>query len=353
VGRFTVFSMIGVEGFSPRTGKAGSEVEIRGQGFQHGDQVLLGDRQLQVLQLDANRIVVRIPASASTDYLTVTRHGGVSERTSEPFYVMAGEPIVTAVTPQSGLPGTAIRIAGQGFEHGCKVFYGQEKLAVLRYGSSSIDARIPDEAETDEYLYVNCQGEQGRSPYQFRLDRQGGYAQIDDVQPRQGLPGTRVVLYGNKLRKVESVLLHGRSLPIARRQGNEIEVEIPYGAFSGNIAVQMRGQVQATSFHFQVLQGATIHRVLPGRVYAGETVTLQGAGFDEQTRVFWGQHELRVLGISRNGKRIEVRAPSHARGTQYLSVDDGSGRLQTGTSLEILPQHRYSYQGELRVKVGS
>jgi hypothetical protein len=351
VGRFTVFSMLGVDGFSPRSGKAGTQVEIHGQGFQHGDRVLMGDRQLAVQHIDGSRIVVRIPGNASTEYFTVVRQGGIAERTGERFYVMADQPSITSVTPQSGLPGAAVRIAGYGFHHGCKVFYGQEKLPVLRYGGGSPDgwigARIPDYAETDEYLYVNCSGEQGRSPVQFQLERRGGFAQIDDVQPRQGQPGTRVVLHGNKLKKVDSVLLHGRSLPIVARKGNALEVEIPHGAYSGNIAVQIRDQVQPTSFHFQVLQGATIHSVLPGRVRAGETVTLRGIGFDERTRVFWGQHELRVMGISQNGKRIEVLAPSRGKGTQYLSVDDGSGRVRTATSLEILPRQRYSYRGEV------
>jgi hypothetical protein len=352
VGRFTVFSMLGVEGFSPRSGKAGAQVEILGQGFQHGDQVLMGDRQLAVQHLDAGRIVVRIPGNASTDYFTVVRDGGISERTAQRFYVMAGAPIISSVAPQSGLPGTEVRIAGQGFDQSCKVFYGQEKLSVLRYGGGSIDARIPDYAERDEFLYVNCAGEQGRSPHEFQLERHGGgFAAIEDMQPRQGLPGTRVVLHGHKLKKIDSVLLQGMSLPIVERSGNQLAVEIPYGANSGQIALQIRGQVQPTSFHFHVLRGVTIERVLPGRARAGETVTLRGIGFDEQTRVFWGQHELRVLGLGRNGTRMEVLAPSHAKGTQYLYVDDGSGRVQTGTSLEILPQHRYSYRGELRVEL--
>jgi IPT/TIG domain len=347
VGRFTVFSMLGVEGFSPRSGRAGTEVEIHGQGFQHGDRVMMGDRQLTVQHLDASRIVVRIPGNASTDYLTVVRQGGVSERTAERFYVMANQPSISSVMPQSGLPGTVVRIAGEGFSQSCKVFYGQEKLPVLLYHGGSIEARIPDHAETDEYLYVNCAGEQGRSPVEFQLERQGGFAHIDDVQPRQGQPGTRVVLYGNRLKKIDSVLLHGMSLPIVTRLGNKVEVEIPHGAYSGNLAVQIRGRVQPTSFHFQVLQGAAIHSVSPGRVRAGSTVTLRGIGFDERTRLFWGQHELRVLSVAGNGKRIEALAPSRGMGTQYLSVDDGSGRVQTATSLEIVPQHRYTYRGEV------
>lgn len=352
VGRFTVFSMLGIEGFSPRSGKPGDQVEIRGQGFQHGDQVLLGDRQLTVLHLDASRIVVRVPDGASTGHFTVMRHGGLSER----------------------------------------------------------------------------------SAYPFQVERHAGFT-LEDVQPRQGLPGTRVVLYGRSLKKVDRVLLHGVSLPIVQRRGNELEVEIPYGAHSGAIALQVRGHVQPTPFRFDVLRGAIIEgfapavarpghtlsirgrgfgadarvmiggheaalvartagelqvsvprglraglhqvRVIsggraavaaqaldvrhgiairwvsPGRVRAGARVTIHGLGFDERTRVFWGQHELRVLGRSRNGKRIEVLAPGHARGTQYLSVDDGAGRVQTGTSLAILPQRWYTYRGELHATLGT
>jgi hypothetical protein len=428
VGRFTVFSMLAVQGFSPGSGKGGTQVEIHGQGFQHGDQVLLGNRKLQVLNLSDNRIVVRIPGNATSDYLTVTRHGGVSERSSQRFHVMSDKPSITAVTPQRGRPGTEVHIAGHGFEQGCKVFYGQAKLPVLRWGGASIDVRIPDHAERNEYLYVNCAGEQDRSPYQFQLERRGDHGHpvvdLEDVQPRQGLPGTRVALYGQRLNKVDSVLLGDVSLRIVKRRNNEIEVEIPHGARSASFALHIHGRARPTSFHFQVLHGASIEsfspatarpghtlsirgqgfggdarvligghqatiidrsaeeirvsvprtgagmqqirvisggrqavaaqalevrsgaeiwRAAPGRVRAGASVTLHGQGFDQHTRVYWGHHELQVLSRSRNGKRIEVLSPSHARGTQQLSVDDGSGRVQTQAMLEILPQHRYSY----------
>lgn len=439
VGRFTVFSMLSLQGFSPSSGKAGTQVELYGQGFQHGDQVFLGGRQLQVTHLSDNRIVVRIPGNASSDHFTVQRHGGVSERSSQRFQVKAGKPTITSVTPQRGRPGTEVRIAGHDFEQGCKVFYGQEKLPVLRWGSASIDVRIPDYSERSEYLYVNCDGEQGRSPYQFQLDRHGDWGQpvveLEDVQPRQGLPGTRVTLYGHRLNKVDSVLLGNVSLRVVHRRANEIEVEIPHGARSGSFALHMDGRARPTSFHFhvmhsaiiesfspatarpghtlsirgqgfsgdarvliggqeapvidrtgeeirvtvprrvdagmqqirvisggrqivaaqrlQVRSGAEIFRAAPGRVRAGETVTLHGQGLDAYTRVFWGHHELQVVRRSSNGKRIDVRVPEHVRGSQQLSLDDGSGRVQTQASLEILPQHRYSYgfeaSGTLRV----
>lgn len=340
VGRFTVFSMLAVEGFSPRSGKAGAKVEIYGQGFQHGDQVLMNGRPLEVLHVNSSRIAVRIPHGASTDHFTIMRHGGVNERTAERFYVKAEKPVISSVYPQQGAPGAAVRIAGYGFDQSCKVFYGQEKLSGLRYLGGSFEARIPHYAKSDEYLYVNCAGEQGRSPSRFELER---FAAIHDVQPLQGRPGTRVTLRGDELGMVDRVLLEGKALPIVSRRENRLEVEIPRGAHSGTIALKTRGRLQSTSFRFHVLHGATIEQVNPGRVYAGQTVTLRGQGLDRQTRVYWGHRELEVLRRSQNGKRIEVLAPTHARGTQALYVDDGAGRVHTGASLEIAPRGFYTY----------
>jgi hypothetical protein len=364
VGRFTVFSLLAVEGLSPRSGKAGTEVQILGSGFQHGDQVFMNDRPLAVQHLDANRIIVRIPASAYTDHLTVVRHGGVSERTAERFQVLQAKPQIYSVSPQGGLPGTEVRITGESFGSGCKVFYGQEKLPVLRYGRHSPDSpnsllvRIPEDAQNDAFLYVNCAGEQGRSPQRFQLARHSdlpGLPQLEAVQPQQGMPGTRVVLRGHKMKQVDRVLLHGMVLPIVARRGRELEVEIPHGARSGAIALEIRGQLQPTAFRFHVTHaqarpGVEIHEISPGRVLAGDTVTIRGLGFDPYTRVFWGRHELQVVRRSRNGERLEVLAPAHARGTDYLYIDHGSGRTQTDESLEILPPS-YSYQLSVRGKL--
>jgi hypothetical protein len=90
-----------------------------------------------------------------------------------------------------------------------------------------------------------------------------------------------------------------------------------------------------------VRRGAEIAYVSPGQVQAGEIIVIRGQGFDDATRVFWGQYELRV--VRRTGKRLEVLAPSNLYGTEYVSIDDGFGQRQTLQAVEIIargPQYR-------------
>lgn len=252
VGRFTVFALLGIEGFSPESGAPGTRVTIRGQGFQPGDRVLMNGRALPVQTLAPGRIVVTIPKHASTDHLTVARKGGVSERSARRFHVAQPAPVITS------------------------------------------------------------------------------------VWPRRGAPGTRVVLRGHELAQVDAVLLHGQSLPIARRKGKQLEVQIPRGAHSGHLAVRSHGQVHATRFHFDVLhaRGLAIAKLSTRRANAGSMVVIWGHGFDERTRVFWGHRELRAQTLGSG--RIEVFLPGDARGADYLYVHDGFQRAKAPAPLRIV-----------------
>ncbi|ACY14234.1 IPT/TIG domain-containing protein [Haliangium ochraceum] len=252
IGQFSVFTMLGIDGFSPQSGRSGTAVNIDGQGFQHGDKVYLNGRPLVVQSLTHDRIVARIPANASTGYLTVRHADGVSERSAQRFYVTQAQPVITSMAPLSGEPGTQVRLVGNDFEAGCKVFYGQDTLPINYRSDRVINVTIPDYARNN-FLYVNCAGEQARSPQRFRVTK---------------------------------------ATPVVR---------------------------------------------LPKQVDAGELVTLRGANFDSNLRIFWGAHEMRVVKRSRNGKRIQVLIPSHLHGRDYVSTIGSSGRMELG-AMQIMPR---------------
>lgn len=323
-GEFTVFAMLGIDGFAPQSGRAGTLVEIRGRGFQHGDKVYMNGRALAVHKLTDDRITVRIPADASTDYLTVSRHGGVSERSAQRFQVAQAEPVITSMSPQGGLPGTEVRISGYNFGSGCKVFYGQEKLSIARHGHGSIDVRIPEYAQKDEYLYVNCSDEQGRSPSRFQLESYAEAPQLSDMQPRRGRAGSRVVLSGQKLGKVDGVFLHGVSLPIVQRRGKQIEFQIPYGAQSGAISLQIRGQLQQTPFQFQVLSAPQIHSFAPATVRPGQELTIRGRDFDADANVLIGGYQATIIARSSNELRVYVPNQMDAGNETVRVISNGA-----------------------------
>lgn len=350
VGQFTVFAMLGIDGFAPESGRAGSVVEIRGRGFQHGDQVSMNGRALAIQQLTDDRITVRIPAGASTDYLTVSRQGGVSERSSQRFRVLQAEPVITSLSPQAGTPGTEVRISGYNFGAGCKVFYGQETLPVLRHGHGSLDVRIPEYAQRDEYLYVNCSDEQGRSPYRFQLESYVEAPALSDMQPRQGRPGSRVVLYGRKLGKVDGVFLRGVSLPIVQRRGQALEVEIPYGVHSGAISLQIRGQLQQTPFQFQVLSAPQIHGFAPATVRPGQELTIHGRDFDADASVLIGGYQAEI--IARSSNELRVYVPTMDGGDETVRVLSSGADITAAQRVHVRRGAEIAYVSPGQVQAG-
>src|SRR5262247_2816017 len=62
-----------VRSFAPASGPPGTRIEIGGSGFQAGDEVALGERQLPIVALGRRHIVALVPAGAQSGLLTVSR----------------------------------------------------------------------------------------------------------------------------------------------------------------------------------------------------------------------------------------------------------------------------------------
>ncbi len=154
---------VAVDGFTPRSGGAGSEVTIHGRGFSpdaaHNTVTVSGQRA-EVVRAAADQLVVRVPEAPSGPIVVAVTNGGEA-RTAQPF-VVTRVPTIESFEPSSGPPGTAVVITGRNFgsRRGLvRVQLGGRNAQVVDVTEQSIRAIVPQSAETGPIrVIVRMQG---------------------------------------------------------------------------------------------------------------------------------------------------------------------------------------------------
>ncbi len=110
---------VSIIGFTPRSGPAGTSVTIIGGGFSATaaqNTVTFNGVPATVVSAGTNRLVVVVPAGATTGPIRVTSPAG-SAVSATPFTVgLNGVPFISGFTPTVGTAGDAVTINGVNFE---------------------------------------------------------------------------------------------------------------------------------------------------------------------------------------------------------------------------------------------
>lgn len=330
VGSFTVESDPVIGGFAPTTGPVGTRVEIKGSGFQNGDQVMFNGKVLPAAELGADRIVVVIPAGAQTDHFQVARGGAVKVVSKKQFIVVLPAPAIAGIAPTSGPPGTAVRITGSNFADDDLVYYGRGRIAPTARTATTIDVVVPANANHSEMFMVK--GSRGQTTSQvFTLVLNPTVASF---APAFGPAGTRVVINGAHFMAGDTVFLNGLQQKIVALEEKQITVEIVHGARSGVFEVRRGATPVATSKQaFEVVVAPAIASFSPTGGPVGTHVTIQGSGFSADARVMYGAQQLKIL--SRNGETsVEVMIPARAANQPFV-IETRGGTVQSAQAFQV------------------
>ena len=406
-----------VSRIAPTAGTVGQRVDVYGSNFRPGDRVGFAGVWADILQLQGNRIRVRVPEGAKNGPIVVRRGKNLQGVSKQEFQVLYG-PVIHSFSPTQGDPGTEVTIKGEYFGRDAQVSLGNVRLRVLqRRGDRALVVRIPRNVASGARFQVRTRTGRAISDQRFEVYV---YPTLANMQPRQGYPGTRVTLNGKLLDRVDSVLLGNAPLVIISKQPRRIVAEIPGDAQNGWISFSTYGKVRRTNSRFQVLSGPIFEDYYPKTARAGSRITISGRNFDpritvslgkeeplrilrktrrqlvvkipdrfrpgawhlrlrtgpievvsptklqilplpyidgvsaswvwagakftingeyynEKSRVYWGQTELKIASLSPDGRRIEVHAPRNQSGQRFLWIDDGNGRYRSPKKLEVRP----------------
>ncbi|MFY2557227.1 pre-peptidase C-terminal domain-containing protein [Corallococcus terminator] len=146
---------LGLFDFSPNTGAPGSEVILTGTGFSTtpaSNSVLFHGVAAVVTAASAQRLVVTVPASATTGPVSVTV-GGVTATSHEDFEVAAqgSGPTLTGFSPVGGPVGTTVTITGTNFNPDRlfdRVFIGGIQASIVSATATQLVVKVAAQGAT-------------------------------------------------------------------------------------------------------------------------------------------------------------------------------------------------------------
>ena len=325
-----------ITGFSPLEGRPGTEVTITGQYFTPDAQVFYGNTSLRVFRRQGDSVlVVRIPRDATSwaPFRVRTRTG---ETVSAERFKAAVMPELTNMQPRQAYPGERVTLDGNLLDRVDSVLLDNTPLVIINKRPRRIIVEIPAGAN-DGWISLSAYGQVVRTEYRFQIVRG---PECGDFYPASGRPGSEITINGHYFDQRTAAYLGQYQLQVVRWAENQLVVRLPdrINAGSWNLRVRSGNRESQSHSQYQVILSAYIASTSAAWVYAGNKFAVNGEYFDRNTRIYWGDDELKIG--ARSDRSLEVFSPRDVSGTKFLWIDDGHGRTQSQVQLEIRPNNR-------------
>lgn len=329
-----------ITGLEPASGVVGATLHVRGTGFGSDIRQVVATihgSALTIRNLTPTDITAEIPAGAVTDQISLVVNG-LPPVLSAPFTVLT--PVtVASFAPETGGPGTEVRISGAGFSttlgHDRVTLAGVE-CPVLAATATELRVRIPSATSGPLVVEVQNAGS-ARTTRPFVVTTPPFVVRFE---PASGTPGAVVRITGTGFGTtagIVEVTFGGRVAPIRTITDTLIEASVPSGAVTGRIGVTVRLQGAATSTtDFRVLNDLSLASVAPATAYPGQTVMLHGVGLATEglTVTFTGSRAGATL-LAATTNELRVVVPGDAT-TGPITVRAEDGRTVT-TEFTLAP----------------
>ena len=218
-----------ITGFTPSSGPPGTVVTITGTNLAVATEVSFNGKAATDITSDTpTKITVKVPAGATTGYITVTAPNG--SVTSATKFIYVG-PTITGFSPSSGPPGTVVTITGTNLSNTTAVTFNGKAGTVTSDGSTKITVKVPTGATTG-YIRIVTPVETVNSTTEFT----DAAPTITGFTPSFGLTGTVVTITGTNLSGAH-VAFNGITGTVTSDMSTMITVTVPPGAATGYITV--------------------------------------------------------------------------------------------------------------------
>lgn len=139
-----------ISGISPTSGAVGSEVTISGSDFSSlpvNNMVSFNGTEAEVLKASTSELVVEVPKGATSGEVTVTINNMAV--TGPVFTVVIPAPVISSISPKTGVPGTEVTISGANFSpsaSGNTVLFGGEEATIISASEKELIVKVPEGA---------------------------------------------------------------------------------------------------------------------------------------------------------------------------------------------------------------
>src|SRR5271165_5957224 len=310
---------------SPNPATGGTQVTISGSGFgttQGGGTVWLGSTYGIVNTWSDTQIVATVSPIAQSGTVQV-RQGGQSSN-SLPFSI--NTPLISALSPYSGVAGTQVTIYGANFgatQGSGQVWLGTSVAIVQSWSDSQIIANVAAGSTTGSARVLQNSVLSNAVPFTVNS------LQVTGVSPNSGTPGSVVTISGNGFGPAQGTgvaWLGSTSAEIIGWSNTKIVAVVGANAVSGVARVQQNGTWSNTvpfTVPVQIGSGQPV-TIVPGMLslVVGQTQTIEALNSSGQTvtGLTWVSSNPLVVSLSTDDPPILTAvSPGHA------SISAGNG----------------------------
>lgn len=307
-------------GFSPATGRAGTNVVLTGQNFLGTTEVLFNGLAASFVPPTNNTtLVATVPAGATTGPMRVTAAAGPYP-TSSNFVV---QPTISGFTPTTGPVGTSITVTGANFTAAnLQVFFnGVPAAAPTGVSFGQLTAVVP--STTTGPITVTTADGSATSAQDFHLP-----ARITGFAPTNSAPGTRITVTGINFSNALAVAFNGLPAAFTVTNNTTLGATVPAGVTTGPITLTTpAGTTNSGSLLFYALPAIESFTPIIGR--PGTNVTLIGTNFLGATAVRFNGTNASFTVV--NSGQITTVVPTNARSGPISVVAPAGTNVSAGS----------------------
>jgi hypothetical protein len=259
-----------ITGFSPATGRSGTNVIVTGTNFLGTTSVLFGSTPAtDFTVLSNNAVRVSVPAGAQTGGLVLMAPAGSYPTTSN-FVV---QPTILGFTPGFGPVGTTVTISGANFSVGTPSvrFGGVPAATPTGISFNQLTAVVPAGATSGPVTLTTTDGSFTTANL-FYLP-----ANITSFTPTNSAPGTTVKITGVNFTNASAVTFNGTTASFVVTNNTTIGAIVPAGFSTGPISVTTPAGTTNSAGLFYAPPGIT--SFLPTHGLPGANVVITGSNF--------------------------------------------------------------------------
>ena len=313
---------------SPTSGTVGTQVTITGSGFgstQNSGIVWLGTSPGSVISWSDGQIVATVVPGATSGSVQV-QQGGIG---SNAVSFSISSPMISGVSPTSGLAGTQVTISGSGFgatQGTGQVWLGSVPGVVENWSDTQITTNVGTGAVTGVAQVLQSGVLSNSVPFTVNLPH------ITSVSPTSGVPGTAITINGSGFGSSQgsgNIWLGSTWGSVTNWSDAQIIAVVASNSTNGTARVTQNGYwSNAVQFTVPVSYSFTGISIVPHEVsmVVGDTRTLQAidANGTALTGLTWKSSDTTIASLSTDDPPIITAL---AEGHVTISVGDGSADL--------------------------
>ena len=289
-----MFTGVSVSSFSPASGDVGNGVNIQGSNFgatQGSSTVTFNGTLASVAYWSDQLIQVLVPSGTSTGNVVVTVYGIA---TNAGTFTLVPTPVISSISPASGVVGTSITISGSHFgasQGGGGVQFPDLDIGgyapVTSWSDTTIVLPVPAGRAFSGNVFVRASEGLFQSTGPSNQVFFTVLPSIISLSPVSGTVGTSIQINGTGFgfdQTTGTVTFNGVVANPTSWSPTQIVTYPPVGATSGNVDIGAVSGNASLGTNFTLQPGPAISSLSPTNGVAGTSITITGTGFGSPRR---------------------------------------------------------------------